>query len=401
MGDHAKLSPSSSERWLTCPGSVRLTQEAFPNGLEDTGSIYAREGTWAHEVAELYARKRMGLLTTAQYNSQRRKIKDAVLKDGFDFDDMVRHATGYADLVQELADTAEGTKALTLFENRVHPSVPEVWGTADCIVVAAEHLYVVDYKYGKGVQVQAEENPQLKLYALGAINLVQDLLGDEVLGSGKVHALIYQPRVSSEPEWHTYDLPELVAWQDDYAVPQANKALAGTAEVVPSDAACRWCPVEGLCVARKEQVIRQDFGSPDLMSPEDLAEALGDLKAIESWCSKVREAALELAYRQGVAVPGWKVVRARGVRKITDKRAAIDLLLEAGFPLEKVQRVDTETLSKLDKLVGGKDQLELILGDLIATPEGKETLVPQDDPRQDITQMSEAVAEFADEPATK
>lgn len=397
---HAKLSPSSAERWLTCPGSIGLTDQAFPNGLEDEGSVYAKEGTWAHEVAELYGKQQMGLLTAKQYKTQYKWVKTEVEKEGFDFDAMVEYATGYAELIQEIVDANPGKKPLTMFENRVHPSVPEVWGTADCILVVGGELYVIDYKYGKGIQVAAEENPQLKLYALGALNLVEETMGDLLGDLDQVHALIYQPRTSSNPEWHTYDRQELEVWQSTYAVPQAQKALSGSAEVVPSDAACRWCPVAGLCIPRKEQLIDRDFGEPKLLSPADLADALSSLKDIEGWCSQVRDVALELAYRQGVEIPDWKVVRARANRKIYDKPAAITTLVEAGYDQDRVQRVDTETLSKLDKLVGGKDVLSDLLGDLIGTPEGKETLVPKSDPRSDITQLSDAVAEFDDLPVT-
>ena len=396
MSEHAKLSPSSSERWLTCPGSVAMIEEAFPKGLVDEGSVYAQEGTWAHSVAELYAKYRLGLISKREYTSDRKKMKLRIERDGFDFDDMVRHAAGYADLVEQIVDSAQDRKrVLSMFENRVHPSVPEVWGTADCILVVDSELYVIDYKYGKGVQVAAEENPQLKLYALGAINLVDETMGDTLGEIETVHALIYQPRVSEDPEWHTYTRSELQLWQSTYAVPQAQKALSGSGEVVPSESACRWCPVAGMCRVRKEQLIDRDFGQANLLSPEELAEAHDSLKEIEAWCTSVREVSLELAYHQGVEIPGYKVVRARASRKITDKPAAIEKLTRAGYSRDKVSRTDTETLSKLDKLVGGKSMLQDLLGDLLQSPPGRETLVPIDDPRQPITQVEDARDEFS------
>lgn len=389
---HARLSPSSAERWLRCPGSLGLTDEAFPNGVPDEESVYALEGTLAHTVAELSARDhfRLGGDTRAEWDA----VKVEIAENDFDLDDMRDYGAGYVELLDEIARTSK-LKPLIMLENRVHPSVPEVWGTADCIIVADGQLYVIDYKYGKGIQVAAEENPQLKLYALGALNLVDDTFGGMLGGLSEVHALIFQPRISLEAEWHTYNRAALEQWQSGYAVPQANKALSGHAEIVPSDAACKWCPVAGLCKERKAQLVDREFGEPNLMSPEELGDTLGDLKRIEEWCSKVREAGLELAYRQDVEIPGWKVVRARANRKISDKDKAIEALVAAGFEKDAVTRYDTETLTKLDKIVGGKDALADVLGDLIGTPEGKATLVTQDDPRRSISTIDEARNEFS------
>ena len=400
MSAHAKLSPSSASRWLSCPGSIALTDQAYPDGVPDQGSVYAQEGTLAHEVAEIYAKKRLGQVTESAYRSQRTKLKKQVEALDFDFDEMTKHARGYADLIEDIIlEATDQANHLAIFENRVHPSIPGVWGTADAIVVVDGELHVIDYKYGKGVVVEAEENPQLKLYALGAINLVDETLG-EVLGELEViHALVYQPRASSVAKVHTYSRRELMAWQYDYALPRSVEATSGSGEINPSDEACRWCPVAGLCGPRRDQLVKRDFKEPDLMSPEELAVELGRVDEIAAWCTSGKNASLELAYHQGVKIPGYKVVRARANRKIGDKPAAIEALVEAGYDRQSVQRIDTETLSRLDKLVGGKDRLQEVLGDLLTTPPGRETLVHEDDPRQDITQMSDAVDEFADDPS--
>ena len=188
---HAVLSASSSHRWMTCPGSVYLEQQ-FP----DTTSEAAREGTLAHELAELKLRN---YFFTKEYgkrklNADIKKLKENPLWN----DEMMGYTDDYVDYIKQLALSFDSTPGI-IIEDRVDFSrwVPEGFGTADCILISGDTLCVIDLKYGKGVKVDAERNPQLQLYALGAYAAYGMLYPIK-----HIRMAIVQPRLSSEAsEW--------------------------------------------------------------------------------------------------------------------------------------------------------------------------------------------------------
>lgn len=379
MAGHAELSPSAAERWLSCPASVRLSKTAPP-----TESVYAREGTLAHTRAELEAARSFGLIEEAEYKRRLGQWTESV-PDAHDRDDMARAAVGYVELLTEIVDSEPSARLL--LEKRVNTGVPRCWGTADAIVASPEHLTVVDYKYGQGVRVDAEDNPQLRLYALGALELVDTLFDVE-----DVTYTVYQPRlghVSSE----TVSSILLREWREEVVIPAAQEALSQDAGFGPSAQACRFCPVAGECRPRALHMTRTDFGDPDLLTPEEMARHLARVSEIKDWLAALEQAGLERAYARGEEIPGWKVVLSGGRRSIPDTEAAAEVLTEAGFDRSQVTRTTMQTLGRLERLTG-KDRLADLLGDLLVKSEGKPSLVPQSDPRPEAGSADGARKDF-------
>lgn len=390
---HATLSPSSSARWLTCPGSLRVIDEVFPDGPPDQTSVYAQEGTFAHEVAEYEAGERLGV------------AYDAFERTDDHDDDMFKYAQLYADVLEGIADRAALVDPVVLLEQRVDTGIEGVWGTSDAIMWVDNHLYVVDYKYGRGVQVASGENTQLMLYGVGALRHHDALVDAGLrpdLGLDGITMVIVQPRTHTPVSVHTMTRADLEDWVESVARPAAKLALNREGPVVPSEDACRWCPAAGACAVRAEAVVMEDFGTPEdlqdpeAMTPEALAEALAAIPEIERWCKQVREYAQIRLYDQGEPIPGYKTVWNPGSRKIVDTEAAIRKLMAKGFRKRDISRTNLQTLGVLDKLVGGKDKLADALGDLLTTGDGKPAIVPEEDKRPAVTKADQAAVEFTE-----
>ena len=377
-GEHAKLSASSAHRWLACTASPGLEAQ-FP----DTTSPYAAEGTLAHECAERIARYVLNMDPALQEwpDSADHEMRDA--------------AEAYADLL--LTRRAEAktrcTDPLVCLEERVDFSswVPEGFGTADCLIIADGVLEVIDFKYGKGVTVEAEDNPQMMLYALGAWHYY-----NEYYSIHTARMTIFQPRLSGEPS--TWDLPidELLKWAENYLAPTAREAFDGPGEYHPGEEQCRFCRAAAQCKARGNALVElfDEVEAGGLLSDKEIGNLLRRAQVFKSWLDST-QSYVEKALLRGTPIPGWKMVEGRSNRKITDTAAAGQKLIEAGHPESLVFRRELETLTNLEKLVG-KKKLPEVLGDLLVKPEGKPTLVPEDDKRpalQTQTQMLEAFDE--------
>lgn len=391
---HAKLSPSSAERWITCPGSVALS-EKMPR---QPGSVYADEGTAAHTLGEILAR--FHILeefdeTELELRLARFRRKEArFVEEDEAFAEMHRHAMAYVELLTE--KLAEVPGSVLFLEQRLYSGVPTSWGTSDAVIVSPIHIEIVDFKYGAGVKVDAIENPQLRLYGLGALEEYGDLLGNTEM----IRITVFQPRIG-DGHAHSEELhpAALRAWRQYVATPSAKEALAPGARFQPSESACRWCPASGRCKAQLEAVFGEDDESivgddPELMTPAEIAEALGKVEDVRVWLGAVEKTALDLAYSQGKEIPGYKVVRSGGRRSIPDGAAAVDKLMTAGWPRESVADVKLKGITHLEKLVG-KSKLNFLLGELIVKGEGREALAPVDDKRPAISPNSEAAEEFS------
>lgn len=380
-GEHARLSPSSAHRWLHCPASVLLAEDA--GQVPDEDSAYAAEGTRAHVLCEIEASHHFRWIDDLEY--QRRKDTWRMTLEGeHEEADMQVAAGGYVVLLQRIVDENPG--AVVLLEQRMDTGVPSCWGTGDAVVIAPGLIHVVDLKYGTGIEVEAVDNPQLMLYGVGALDTF-DIIGEVE----SVCVTVYQPRREHVETYCLSDV-ELRAWRDSI-VPIANAALQGGAEFGPSEEACRWCPVAGECSARARFVAVQEFGEPALLSPEQLAEAVRQIPNIRKWCEQVEERALSKAYRDNVEIPGFKVVRSNGRRKITDEAHAIQILIDNGFTAEQVAKVAIKSFGDLERLLP-KDELNAVLGDLVTKTEGKPSLVPLDDKREPINALAEESKAF-------
>lgn len=369
---HALLGASSAHRWLACTPSARLEQ-----GFEDKPSEHAAEGTLAHAVAEArLAKLLIGKKPLTPAALRKRELYRPVMDE---------HADTYADYIMEhLTAAREATPdAQILLEERIDYSeyVPEGYGTADTVIIADGDLHVFDYKYGKGVQVNAVDNPQIRLYALGAYLAYRDLYDIK-----RVTGHIIQPRLDSISR-ETLTAEELLAWAEGYVRPRAQMASAGEGIITPGEH-CRWCRFKNSCRAyatRQLEMAATMFQEPEHterlpaeLSPEETAEILTRVDELAKWAKSVKEHALDQAINHGVSYPGWKVVQGRSNRKISDPTVAVERLASAGHSI--MDLMEPKSLTALEELIG-KKALASLLDDLIVKPAGKPTLAPEDDKR--------------------
>lgn len=379
--DHAQLSPSAAMRWLQCPASVLLADQAGP----EEASPHAMEGTAAHALAEIEARYELIDLNEAAHKAALARW-DAEFGAQYDKTEMLRHVGKYVDQVRAALDSLP--HSVLLLEQRMDTGVPGVWGTGDAIVVSPEAIHVLDLKYGRGVPVDAARNPQLRLYGLGALHCFGDLLGDVET----ISMSIIQPRLGS---FSTETLPvrELEAWREAVVMPAVEQIRQGSMVASPSEGACRWCPVAGECRARRDHLTEQDFREPPLLDDGELAAEVARISQLRSWCDAVEKCAFKRVYEEGRNLPGLKIVRGRGRRVITDQPAAIQTLIDHGYGAEQVADFKVKPLGQLEKLVGKKDLPEII-GAYMERREGPLSLVGDDDPRPSVTRGSSAAEDF-------
>ncbi len=356
---HALLSASSSHRWLNCPPSA-VAAEAYAN----EGSDYTREGTLAHEVAEAVAQARLAGL--ARFNSW----GDAIDKE------MAECAEGYADYIQE---QIRSDSKLIMLETRVDfsPWVPDGFGTADCIIIQGTTMDVIDYKYGKGVAVSAKDNPQMKLYGLGALNDFGFAYDVETI---RLH--IYQPRMNNVSV-HEITVADLLAWAGKTVKPTAEKAAKGKGDYNPGEH-CRFCPHAGRC-RKLTQVCTEHFNthgrkaSVEVLAPWEVAEVLRMESIVSLWLKRVKEQALTTLMNGG-EIPGYKVVAGRGSRQWADDLEVAVLLKANGYTQEEITETKLLTVAAMEKAIGKKKVAE-ILGGQILTHQGAPTVAPATDQR--------------------
>lgn len=378
---HALLSASSAHRWLECPISVRMTAD-----LPDTAGEAAAEGTLAHSIVE----ERLDSIIA---NGKWPKKASAKLRmDELYRPVMEEHADTMVGYVMDIFDGLNDGihDPILMSEQRLDFSrwVPDGYGTGDALVIADGVIHVIDYKYGKGVPVYAEGNPQLRLYALGAYEAY-----DALYDIREVHTHIVQPRLESQTT-EVLTAEELLKWADEYVAPRAQMAMAGDGEPNPGEW-CRFCRARATCRARAEQQLalaRYEFKSPLVLTPEEIGDILGRVDELSKWAKSVKDYALQSAVANGESFPGWKLVRGRANRKLTDEAEVAAILTEHGFPPEQIYSL--KGLTDLEEVVG-KKQLADLLGDLIVKPEGRPTLAPESDKRQAITHS--AADDFADD----
>jgi hypothetical protein len=361
---HALLSASASKRWLNCPPSARLCES-----YADKGSDYAQEGSDAHSMCEYYLRKALG-----------EAVDDPRENLTYFNQEMDDCATSYAAFVMELVEEAKANNAdpVVLIEQRLDYSkfVKDGFGTGDCVVIADGILNIVDFKYGQGVLVEADHNPQMQLYAIGALEVFDCLYDIEL-----VRMTIFQPRRANIS---TFEMSkaELYEWADKVLKPTAELAYAGGGEFACGEW-CQFCKAKADCRKRADTnmaLAKYDFIDPPLLSDEEIEDVLCKVDGLVSWANDVKEFALQAAV-SGKEWHGWKLVEGRSVRKYTNEQAVAAAVLQAGYdPYEKKLLGITEMSKQL-----GKTKFDELLSDFIIKPQGKPTLVPESDKRLAIT----------------
>jgi len=368
---HAKLGASSAHRWLACPGSVAAIN-ALP--INDTSSPFAIEGTAAHELSEIC------LLSGEDAETW---VGKALIDDPDWIVDqeMADYVQVYLDYCRAIAKDADEV----FVEQTVSYSdwVPEGFGTNDfgALCLDDKSIKIADLKYGKGVQVDAENNPQAMLYALGTY-AEYGWVGE----IDRIDIAIVQPRLYHISEW-SISVKDLLKWAE-WVSQRAEIALSDDAERVPGEKQCRFCDAKATCKALyqyTEDIIMAEFddlddmASPDTLTDAQIRKVLEQKSLIEGWLSSV-EATVRERLEAGDTFEGFKLVEGRSLRKWGNEEDATvalkDVLGDDAFKVSLISPAQAEKALKKDK--------RSMLDDLVVKPAGKPTLVPEDDKRPPI-----------------
>lgn len=363
-GQHALLSPSSSHIWLRCTRAPRLCEQ-----YEDTETSYTQQGTDAHELCQYKLESALGRETVdprehlTYYDEEMETCSDD-------------YASFVLETINEITDTCPDPAVLIEQKLDFSRFVPDGFGRGDCIIIADGTMHVIDFKYGLGVLVSAEQNPQMMLYALGAMELLDDLYDFD-----SISLTIFQPRRENVSTW-VISKADLLKWATETLMPAAKLAYAGEGEFCAGEH-CTFCKAKANCRKRAEynlEMAHYDFAKPDVLDELDVAAILDRVDQLVSWAEDVKAYALAEALK-GVKYDGYKVVEGRSVRKYTDEEAVAGAVIAEGKdPYEKKLLGITD----MTKLLGKKD-FERILGKLVCKPAGKPTLVKDSDKRPEYT----------------
>lgn len=377
---HSPLGPSSADRWINCPGSVGLTA-----GMPDNESQYAAEGTVAHHLTEIM--RRDGIPVAG--------FLDQTVDDILVTKEMV-------DAVEMFVEHVEETPGYALIEVRVHFDrwVPEGFGTLDDGRLAPGKATITDFKYGKGVQVFAEDNSQLKLYALGILDEWDWLYNFETFV-----LCVHQPRLDHIDTW-SIGREELLAWAESIVKPKAAEALSGKGAVC-AGAWCQWCKIKATCRVRATTVFNSvvgDFESIEdaasktpaeaaTLSNDEIAVALGAIGNIKKWCAAIETHAMA-EINHGRAVGDYKLVAGRSSRGWGLSPEEIEALwTEKGLSADDLFEKKMRTMPAAEKVAGKKNEIWKVEG-LVVKSAGKPTLAPGSDPRPAL--VLDPNAEFED-----
>jgi len=387
--EHALLAPSSASRWLNCTPSAKLEAAEPYQGT----SIYAEEGTEAHTLAQIKLLYMLGKTSAAIYGNQ---FEAFIMSSKYYNTEFNEYVNSYCVEVMDIIKVDyEGIEVEVYLEERVSfdDIVPQGSGTSDVVIVARDFIHIVDLKFGKGVPVSAIDNTQLQLYALGALKTFR-LKGI----FKKARMTIIQPRLyDKSTQEQTVEF--LNNWAITYVKPRAELAFKGEGELTPGDH-CKFCKLKGKCEALAqaqlntakaefELAVVDDQGTPAIlepnqMSPEQLARILTIGPKFQDWFKDVEKYATSAMINDGMKLPGYKVVRGRSNRMITDKAKIAEVLRTNGYE-DDVYLSAPELLgiTALEKNVG-KKVLDHLVGDYIIKPEGQPTIAKEDDKREAI-----------------
>ncbi len=381
MTAHALLSASSAHRWLHCTAAPRL-EAKFP----DTASQFAAEGTLAHAICELKLLKYSTPMSQKAYSTRLNKLK----KDPLYQPEMDGYTDDYIDRVKQVALSYDSVPHIVA-ERKVslEKYIPQGFGTADCILIHGTDLHIFDFKYGKGVPVDAYENPQTRLYALGALDAYRLIYRIKM-----VHTHIVQPRISAYST-ENLTVEELDAWGPKVAA-RAAVAFGDSGTFNPGEW-CKFCRAKAQCRARSEHYsalasYARTHPDPRLITMADLGKYLVQAKELEAWAKDLQEYALSSCLA-GKQIPGWKAVEGRGSRTFTDQEAAFKTLMDHGIAEAVLYERVPLTLAKAEKAVG-KKEFESLVGSYIVKNPGKPTLAPESDKRAALDNVTKAADVF-------
>ena len=357
---HAVLSASSSKRWLNCTPSAKLNAE-----IPDITTEYAKEGTDAHELAEYKVNQLLGIKAdnpTENLDYYNQEMEDCTDR--------------YAQYIAE--QMSQYSSPVVMVEQRLDFSryVPGGFGTGDCIIVADDVLTIIDFKYGKGIAVEAEYNPQMMLYALGALEMFSILYD-----INEVKMVIFQPRIENISEF-SMPVSDLLNWAKNELRPKAELAAKGEGEFCAGEH-CRFCKVKATCRKRAEYnlaIAKYDFAPPDMLEDSEIEMILERADALIAWAADVKEYALSEALK-GRKWNGYKVVEGRSNRKYTDEKMVAAVVKEAGKDPYSEPKI--LGITEMTKMLGGKKKFDELLSRYVCKPQGKTTLVPESDKRKE------------------
>lgn len=386
MGNgHAVLSPSAAERWLSCTRSARLEQQ-FP----DSAGEAAKEGTLAHSLAELIVRRHINQVTAKDYKKALAEIEKNKYYDAA----MFEHCDNYATFIlEQFAEAQSHTKDAILFlEQKLDLTayIPEGFGTGDAIIIADHVLVINDLKYGKGVPVSSENNRQMMLYSLGALE-AYDILYD----IREVRMNIFQPRIDNSSTWQI-PVDELRNWAETELKPRAALAFAGEGDFAPGKH-CRFCKARAVCKANADynlELAQHEFKAAELLEDADISAILDRADTFKKWLAGVEEYALHEAVNNGKKWPGYKVVEGRSNRKYSDEETVASALIQNGYKEDQIYSKALLGITALEKSIG-KGPFNSLLGEYLVKPPGKPALVPESDKRPEYNSTESAALDFA------
>lgn len=387
---HALLSPSGSSRWMKCPPSARLEEELSVGKKAET-SVFAEEGTLAHEMSEVMLRNLLGIYSDREHAAEIKKIKAHKLFTS----EMPEQVSKYVDYVWGEYAASEsdpnGTGAELFIEQKtdLREWVPESFGSCDSVIIADGKMKVIDLKYGKGLQVEAEENSQLMLYGLGALHLNE--LSYDI---DQVELTIHQPRLNHVSTW-VISAEALREWGTDVVAKKAKLAFAGKGKFCSGDH-CRWCKAAPVCreLSKKNlEVAKHDFAKPAILTDEELMAVYDQLDRIAAWTKSVKGYVLSEAIN-GKKWDGLKLVEGKSNRKWINEDEAQVTLINEGCTSEEITNVKMKGLGDIEKLLKKKKKLSVIK-DLVVKPAGAPTLVLESDKRPEYSTDAQVREDFS------
>lgn len=373
---HCLLGGSSSGRWINCPPSARLTEY-----MEDVTSVYAEEGSNAHALAEYKLNKSLG-------NNMEYPELTIFNKEMDEYIDS--YVSFVLEQIEALKEEDDGNAPYVMVEHQVSYDkwVNDGFGTIDFLAATNKTLHIIDLKYGLGVKVDATENSQLKIYALGTIQELDCLYDFE-----KIILTIYQPRIGNVSTWETTKT-DLLKWGEEVLKPAAILADKGEG-LFRSGPWCKFCKARAICKERSKvafDILNQEFRNPNLLNDKEIEEVLLKADEITSYLNDIKDYAVAKAL-DGKKWLNFKLVEGRSIRKFMDEGSVINILKENNInPYDTKLRSITDIEKEL-----GKAKFKTLLEQYVNKPQGKPTLVLRSDKREELSLVNTDFNEFKEE----